>query len=113
VNRSVTLIADAETRTLTSEGTNVRELLAEAGISLDEADEVTPPLFTPLTDGLRVTVARISDSLENLEQIIPFDRKIVRNEAMDADADPLIVQGGRPGLQEIDSAHHLPGRARS
>jgi resuscitation-promoting factor RpfB len=98
---SVTLIADGETRTLTSEATNVRELLAEAGVTLDEADEVTPPAFTPLTDGLRVTVARISDSLEIIEQIIPFDRKIVRNEAMDADADPLILQGGRAGLQEL------------
>jgi resuscitation-promoting factor RpfB len=98
---SVTLVADAETRILTSEGTNVRELLAEAGISLADSDEVMPPLFTPLSDGLRITVARISESVENLEQIIPFDRKIVRNEAMDADAEPLIVQGGRPGLQEI------------
>ena len=98
---SVTLVADAETRTLTSEATTVRELLAEAGIALGETDEVTPPLFTPLTDGLRITVARISESVENLEQIISFDRKIVRNEAMEADAEPLIVQGGRPGLQEV------------
>jgi resuscitation-promoting factor RpfB len=98
---TVTLVVDAETRTLTSAATNVRELLVEAGVTLGESDEVTPPPFTPLSDGLRVTVARISDSLEIIEQIIPFDRKIVRNEAMDADAEPLILQGGRPGLQEL------------
>lgn len=96
----VTLIADGESFNLTTEATNVRELLAEAGIELGESDEVTPPVYTPLSGGETVTVVRISESIETTTQSIPFARKIVRNESMTAEDPPLIVQAGKDGLQE-------------
>ena len=99
--RSVTLEVDGQNYSLVSSATSVRELLAEAGITTSETDEVTPPLFTPLTDNLEIQVVRVTESIEVLEATIPFDRKTVRNEAMDVDASPVIIQGGRTGLQEI------------
>ncbi len=97
----VELTVGGQTNRLTTEASNVRELLEEAEIVLGDADIVQPPLFTLIADGLEVTVIRVSESIEILEQGIPFQRKIVRNESMSADDPPLIIQGGNPGLQEI------------
>ncbi len=98
---SATIHVDGQTHNLTTEATTVRELLAEASITVADIDNVTPPLFTPLTDNMTVNIVRITESVEILEETIPFERKIVRNEAMEADAEPLIIQGGQPGLQEV------------
>jgi Tol biopolymer transport system component len=46
-------------------------------------------------------VVRVTEAIEVLEESLPFDRKIVRSEALAADAPPQILQSGRPGLQEI------------
>jgi resuscitation-promoting factor RpfB len=96
----VELLADGQSYTLITETANVRELLAEAGVEVGESDEVTPPLYTPLTGGETITVIRITESIETVTQAIPFARKTVRNETMAAEDPPLIVQAGRDGLQE-------------
>jgi resuscitation-promoting factor RpfB len=98
---AVEIIADGETRSLTTEATTVRELLAEVNVTLSEADEVTPPLFTPLSDGMRITVVRVREELVAIPQTIPFERSTVRNESMAADDPPVIVQAGQTGLQEV------------
>ncbi len=97
----VQLIADGQTLNLTSQATTVRELLSEAGIALNESDEVSPPLFTPLRDNLTITVVRVRESIEVIPQSLPFDRKIVRSEALRADDPPRLLQAGRTGLQEV------------
>jgi hypothetical protein len=96
----VSLTADGETYNLNTEATNVRELLTEAGITLDEDDELTPPAYTPLVGGEAITVVRIREELETITESIPFDRKTVRNESMEVDDPPLIVQAGQDGLSE-------------
>jgi resuscitation-promoting factor RpfB len=96
----VQLFADGQSLSLETEAANVRELLAEAGIEVGESDEVTPPLYTLLAGGETITIVRRSESLETVSQSIPFSRRIVRSEAMDADDPPRLVQAGRPGLQE-------------
>ena len=96
----VSLTADGETYNLNTEATNVRELLDEAGIELDEDDELIPPAYTPLVGGEAITVVRIEEEIETITDSIPFDRKTVRNEAMEADDPPLIVQAGKDGLSE-------------
>lgn len=97
----VTLHVDGETHNLTTAAANVRELLGEAGISTAGADEVSPPPFTPLQDGMEVTVVRVEERIEVTEESLPFDRKIVRSAAMDADDPPRIIQGGHAGRQEV------------
>lgn len=98
--QTVHLIVDGQNHSLTSETTTVRELLLEAGIELYEADEVNPPLFTPLVDEQTIVVVRVVEETDTLLKSIPFERKIVRNESMGADAPPIILQGGQEGLQE-------------
>ena len=97
----VSLTVEGQTHNLTTDAANVRELLEEAGVSTEPADEITPPAFTPLQDGMAVSVVRVSEEIEVLEEEIPFARRIVRSEAMGADEPPRIIQGGRAGLQEI------------
>jgi resuscitation-promoting factor RpfB len=96
----VQVIADGESQHVTTEATTVRELLAEVGLILNETDEVVPPLFTPLSEGLTITVVRITESVEVVTHGIPFARKVVRNDTMEADDPPRIVQAGKPGLEE-------------
>lgn len=98
---SVTLTADGESRTLQTNATNVREVLEEAQITLSDTDEVTPPLFTPLTADLSIRVVRVTESIEVIEQSIPFERKIVRSDALGEDDPARIIQGGQTGLQEL------------
>ncbi len=95
----VSLTADGETYNLNTEATNVRELLEEAGIEVDEDDELTPPAYTPLVGGEDIVVVRITEEIETTTESLPYSRKFVRNESMEA-GEELIVQPGKPGLQE-------------
>jgi Tol biopolymer transport system component len=98
---TVTIQVDGETQQLTSESGNVRELLEETGITVGDSDLVDPPLFTPLTGDMMITITRVTESIEIIEQSIPFQRRTVRNESMQAEDEPVIVQSGRPGMQEL------------
>ncbi len=97
----VTLSVDGEFFNLTSEAATVRELLNEAGIELGDLDEVAPPLFTPLQNGMEITVVRVTESLEVITESIPFERKFVRTDSMSADDEPQLVQAGKNGLREV------------
>ncbi|HSH03043.1 MAG TPA: G5 domain-containing protein [Anaerolineae bacterium] len=96
----ITIQHDNTVTTLATTATTVREALQEANITLNPADEVDPPLFTPLTADTIINLIRITESIEVIEQGIPFDRQVVRNEAMSATDAPIIVQPGKTGLQE-------------
>jgi len=98
---SVTLAADGRIFNLTTGAANVRELLAEAGIELGELDEVTPPLFTPLQNGMEIRVTRVREELEIITESIPYERRFVRTDTMTADDPPQIVQPGKNGLEEV------------
>ncbi len=98
---TVSLSVDGEQREITTETTNVRELLDEVGVEVDPIDLVDPPVFTPLTDGVEIEIIRVTESVETIEQSLPFQRRSVRNESMGADEPPIIIQGGKAGLQEI------------
>ncbi len=100
----IQISADGQTTELTTtSATTVREALAEANIAINDADEVTPPLFTPLNTEeteLAITIVRVTESLETILHSIPFERKLVRNEAMSANDPPRIIQAGKDGLEE-------------
>jgi hypothetical protein len=98
---TVTILADNQTRQFETELSNVRELLESQNISLGDTDEVDPPLFTPLSDNLTITIVRITESVELIDRGIPFGRQIVRSEAMTPDDPPVIIQGGKSGLEQL------------
>ncbi|MCA9928309.1 MAG: G5 domain-containing protein [Anaerolineales bacterium] len=97
---TIQLSVDGTTQTFTTRAATVRQLLDENNIELGELDEVTPPPFTPLENDQTVTIVRVSESLEVIQQTLPFERKIVRSESMNEEDEPVIVQAGQDGLQE-------------
>lgn len=91
---------------MTTTAATVGEALEQAGISLNPADEVDPPLSSALPLGesagsTTVTVARVTETLEMIPESIPYGRRIVRSAEMSPDDAPRILQTGRPGLQEV------------
>ena len=97
----LTLQVDGQTFNLTSNTATVRELLDEAGVEVGELDEVEPPLFTPLASEMAIRVVRVSETVDVIEEIIPFERKFVRTDSLSADDPPQIVQAGQNGRKEI------------
>ncbi len=97
----VILIADKERQDLQiAPGTTVANVLAQAGISLGPLDRVLPPLYSLIADGSTVRVIRVKETFEVEQVAIPFQRQIVRNEALPP-SETRLVQAGEEGLQEI------------
>lgn len=99
------ITADGETRQVTTAATTVRDILAEAGVSLNAADEIEPPADSFLPENpstpLSITVVRVSETTEVIPESIPFARRIVRNAELSPTDPPRIVQVGVPGLREV------------
>jgi len=100
---TVTLIADGETRTLTTDAETVRDLLIEAGVRLDEDDRVSPPENTFLTDGLTVRVIRVEVRTETEQRIIPYGRETVRDATVPV-GETRLLRAGVNGIEEITYA---------
>jgi hypothetical protein len=98
---TISILADNERRDIQlAPGTTVANALAQAGITLGTLDRVTPPLYSLIADGATVRVTRVLESFEVEQVAIPFQRQIVRNEALPPD-ETRLVQAGQEGLQEI------------
>jgi hypothetical protein len=107
---AILLVADGQTRAITTSAATVSDALAEAGVSLNPADKVEPPDETELSgavvgadpsEPLVVTIVRVTEALEVIPESIPYARQIVRSAEMSPDDPPRLLQTGRPGLQEV------------
>jgi len=99
-SRTVTLVADGERRTLTTDALTVRDLLAEAGITLDEDDRVVPVEPTFIEDGMAVHVIRVEVRTETEQREIPFERQTVRDASIPTGETRLLEQGVT-GIEEL------------
>lgn len=98
---TVSVAADGGSRNITvSSGSTVTQALQSAGITVGEQDRVEPPPYTVLSDGATVDITRVQEVFETEEQIIPFERQVVRNESL-PDGKELLVQKGENGRQEL------------
>lgn len=100
---SLRVVADGETRELTTTAATVAGALAEAGVLVGAADRVTPPLPATLAPGQAqtITVVRVTETTEVIPEAIPFRRQIVRSADMTPGDPPRLLQAGQPGLQEV------------
>jgi hypothetical protein len=95
------IAADGKTVPLTTAtALTVRDALAEAGFALGELDRVTPSEFTPVTDGLAITVVRVTEKFEVEDVSVPFEKQTVRNEGLPA-GETRLLQTGANGADEI------------
>jgi Tol biopolymer transport system component len=99
-SRTITLIADGETRTLTTDALTVRDLLIEANVTLDEDDRVEPVEPTFVEDGMTVRVIRVEVRTETEQREIPFERQTARDASIPA-GETRLLEPGITGIEEL------------
>jgi hypothetical protein len=99
----LTVIVDADG---TSQGytydkqISVGQFLEEIGITLGELDQVNPPLYTQLTNGIRITVSRIVERNECNDEPLPYETEIQPWQGLPP-GDSQIVQTGENGVVQV------------
>ena len=97
----ISLIADGRERTFSyASNVTVEEFLADADVELGDSDRISHPLFTQITDGMKITVRRVTESQTCQEETIPFERRLVPNEGIPAGEEQL-AQSGQNGIKEV------------
>jgi len=91
------ILADGRQWEVKTEAACVAEALAENGIALSELDRVTPPLNSPVSQGLTIAVTRVTREVKTERRPIQqaeatrYDRRVGR---------PVTLHPGKPGLVE-------------
>jgi hypothetical protein len=96
----VTIVVDGEQRVMQTTGATVRDVLEENGITLGELDRVEPDLWAETTPDMTVTVVRVEEKLEAFREVVPFQHKTVKSEAL-AEGETRLIQPGANGEVEI------------
>jgi hypothetical protein len=98
---TVQVTADGQTREVAvPAGSTVTQALQSAGVTVGNLDRVEPPPYTVLGAGDSIDLTRVEEVFETEEQIIPFERQIVRNESL-PDGETRLVQAGVNGREEL------------
>jgi Tol biopolymer transport system component len=96
----VTILADGKAVQVAVPGGTVRDALAAAGVSVGGLDRVRPDLWEELQPGLQIRVVRVQEVEEVQRRSIPFERRVLRSEAL-PDGESRLVQLGQEGEEEI------------
>jgi hypothetical protein len=99
----VSVVADGRERTFElPESMTVEEFLKQpkVNIQVGDRDRLTPPRFTQLSDGSRITIVRVSEEDKCETEVIPYGRETVQNEGLAPGAERL-AQTGVNGTQEV------------
>ncbi|CAG1005527.1 hypothetical protein ANAEL_03334 [Anaerolineales bacterium] len=98
---TVSIVADGTTREVKmAAGSTVTQAFQAAGIAPGNLDRSEPPLYTVLKDGDTITLTRVQEVFETEQNVIPFERQIVRNETL-PEGETRLVQAGSNGLEEV------------
>jgi len=81
-------------------GSTVSDAIEASEFDVGINDEVTPPEYTLVSSGLEIQIKRVVEYFETLSAILPFERQIVKNEAI-SEGETRLIQPGKNGLEEI------------
>jgi hypothetical protein len=98
----VSLIADGRERIFAyTQPVTVDEFLRDPRVDIDlgDLDRVEPSPFTQITDGLRVTVVRVSEASECTRIEVPYRQRTIPNEALNP-GEQQVSQAGVNGILE-------------
>lgn len=101
--KRVTLVADGSRRLIETTAVTVQDLLREQNVLMGDNDRVEPPPFAEVDRSATVTVTRVKIVTEKVRQPIPFERRLVRDEAY-PEGQMRILQLGANGEVEITYA---------
>lgn len=97
----VSLVADGRERTFAYDTpVTVGEFLRDAQVELSDLDRVNPQPFTQITNGMVVSVVRVQEESECVEEEIPYRQRNVLNEGL-APGEERIGQAGQNGVQSV------------
>ena len=98
---TISVTADGETRAVTlPAGSTVTQAFQTSGIAIGNLDKAEPPLYAVLNNGDEITLTRVEEKFETEEQIVPFERQVVRNESL-PEGETRLVQAGANGKVEL------------
>ncbi|EFQ83768.1 Transglycosylase-like domain protein [Aeromicrobium marinum DSM 15272] len=83
--KNLQVVADGETRSVQTAAPSVAEVLAEAGVTLGESDEVDPGLDTLVAPDAVLTVVRVQTETRTEEVDVPFEVQTIE--------DPELLRG--------------------
>lgn len=81
-------------------GSTVFDALEKSGVELGAIDRVEPPSFTVISESTIISVFRVAETLQIETQPIPFERQILRSEALPK-GETRLLQAGKMGVEEI------------
>ncbi|MCL4247451.1 MAG: G5 domain-containing protein [Anaerolineae bacterium] len=97
----VSLMVDGRERSFTYDAPiTVAEFLRDADVTLGEIDDVNPPTYSQIADGMRVTVVRVREENECENIDVPYRRQTVPYEGMQP-GEERIGQAGQNGVTQI------------
>ncbi|MDK3161545.1 G5 domain-containing protein [Kamptonema cortianum] len=97
----ITLVVDGRERSFQQPvAITVGEFLSDQEVVLGPLDEANPPIFSQLTDGMRITVVRVREENECQTSSLPYRTRSVPNEAL-APGEEQLAQAGQAGTEQI------------
>ncbi len=95
----VTLVVDGRGLTYdVDEPITVGEFLDQVDIIVGELDVVSPPPFTQISDGIQITVRRVTEETYCEDRELPYQRKTLVDERLEAGAEVLF----QPGVNGVE-----------
>jgi uncharacterized protein YabE (DUF348 family) len=91
--KTVKIVADGRTRTVTTTAASIGALLTEQGVTLDADDEVRPGLSKPVTTGLSVALVRVSHRRATAAQPVAFATTQRRTSDLYVGQSRIVTQG--------------------
>ncbi len=101
--KSITVVADGTSQTVSTTDPTVFDLLADLGISYDASDSISPSIQSSLTDGTTVTVQHITTGQVTQTQAVPYSTT-TQNDATLAKGQTTVVNAGKNGTENITYA---------
>jgi len=104
--KDATVAVDGKTLKTQTTGATVADLLTELKVTLGAKDRVAPALSTPVTVGLSVAVARVTQASVTTTEAIAFGTQR-RNDATMNKGDTKTVTAGKAGREVVTRVHTL------
>jgi resuscitation-promoting factor RpfB len=80
------------------QGSNVRQALAGAGLTLSSLDKVEPGLDELISTGETIKIIRVKEEFTVEESTLPFESQTIKNESL-SQGQTLLIQAGINGIQ--------------
>ena len=98
--KPVTVAADGKVTKRTSTAPTVKDLLTEAGLTLDSDDRVKPALGTPVKAGMTVSVLRVTKKTVTETQVVPFTT-VKRSDSSLLRGQSKTLKAGKAGSRKV------------